>query len=214
MPKACEAKDYTTLKPAEIALPDRLPLMGAVIGPRPVVVITTVGSNGIVNAGAYSNYMGVSSEPVLVCFALGRRNGEEKDTLRNIKANSEFVVNNASSVMAEGVHKTAVDFPPERSEIPFAGFHTIPSEIVHAQRIAESPIQLECRLHQLVELGEPEPTNTIVIGEVVRIHVRKDLITADGKVRGEGWDALGGIGDAYVTMGEVFELPYPEVPAE
>jgi len=48
----------------------------------------------------------------------------------------------------------------------------------------------------------------------VRIHVRKDLITADGKVRGEGWDALGGIGDAYVTMGEVFELPYPEAPAE
>lgn len=181
-------------------------LMGAVIGPRPIVLITTLGPGGVVNAAPYSNFMGVSSEPVLVAFAGGPKNGVLKDTIRNAIENGEFVVNTVSVDLAERMHATAADLPPDESEAEAAGLETLPSDAVGAPRLAASPIHLECRLERVVDLPAG---HKIIIGEVLRVHVRADILREDGAISGTGWNPLGGVGDDYMRPGETFSLGVP-----
>jgi flavin reductase (DIM6/NTAB) family NADH-FMN oxidoreductase RutF len=206
------ASDYQTIRMETLDSSAIRVLMGACIAPRPVALITTLGPGGIVNAAPYSNFMGVSSEPPLIAFAMGRNNGEEKDTLRNIRDNGTFVVNAVSLEMAEAMHHTAAEYPREVSELGPAGLTTVPGVATEVPRVAESPIHLECRVHQLVEIGSP-PTNAIVIGEVLSIHARRDLVGEGPELNGLAWNPLGGIGDSYMRPGTIFDLPYP-VPGE
>jgi flavin reductase (DIM6/NTAB) family NADH-FMN oxidoreductase RutF len=184
-------------------------VMGACISPRPIALVTTLGPDGIVNAAPFSNFMGVATEPPLIAFAMGRRNGEEKDTLRNIRDHGAFVVNCVSVDMAEAMHHTAADYPRDRSEVIAAGFNTLPGEAQAVPRIAEAPIHMECRVYQVVELGEPAPSHAIVVGEVLRLHVRRDCMEAGPMPNAMKWNPLGGIGDDYMVPGETFSLEYP-----
>ncbi len=202
--------DYETLFLSEMDATAIRVVMGACIAPRPVALITTLGPGGIANAAPYSNFMGVSSDPPLVAFALGRKNGEEKDTLRNIRENGAFVINVTPVEMAEAMHHTAAEYPRDRSEVGPAGLSTLKGDATDIPRIAESPIHIECRLYQLVEIGGPHPSNVVVLGEVLRIHARRDLVGDGPTLDGLGWDPLGGIGDDYMKPGETFSLPYPE----
>lgn len=202
------SNDYATLNLSEVD-PSRIRgLMGGCVGPRPIALITTLGPDGVVNAAPYANFMGVSSDPVLVAFALGRKGDLEKDTLANVRENGEFVVNVVSVEMAEAMNHTAADYPRNRSEVGPAGLSTLPGEAVAVARIAESPIHLECRLFQLVEIGAPVPSNAIVLGEVLRIHARRDLMGDGPSIRAAGWNPLGGLGDDYVKPGEIFSLSF------
>ncbi len=203
------ATDYESLYASELDATTIRVLMGACVAPRPVVVITTLGPGGVVNAAPYSNFMGVSSDPPLVAFALGRKNGDEKDTLRNVRDNGVFTVNVTSLEMAEAMHHTAAEYPRERSEVGPAGLSTLPGDATDVPRLAESPIHLECRLYQLVEIGGPKPTNVVVIGEVLRIHARRDLVGDGPTINAGAWNPLGGVGDDYMRPGDTFSLPYP-----
>lgn len=184
-------------------------VMGACISPRPIALITTLGPGGIVNAAPFSNFMGVATEPPLIAFGIGPRNGEEKDTLRNIRDNGHFVINCVSVDMAEAMHHTAADYPRDRSEIEAAGFTTLPGLAQPVPRIAEAPIHMECTVHKIVELGEQRPDHAIIVGEVLRLHVRHDCIGAWPIPNALTWNPLGGIGDDYVLPGETFSIPYP-----
>lgn len=184
-------------------------VMGACISPRPIALITTLGPGGIVNAAPFSNFMGVATEPPLIAFGIGPRNGEEKDTLRNVREKGFFVVNCVSVEMTEAMHHTAADYPPDRSEMDAAGFNPLPGTDQPVPRIAEAPIHMECRVYKIVELGEPKPDHAIVVGEILRLHVRRDCIGLGPVPNAMAWDPLGGIGDDYMKSGETFSLEYP-----
>jgi flavin reductase (DIM6/NTAB) family NADH-FMN oxidoreductase RutF len=144
----------------------------------------------------------------MVCFcAEPRADGREKDTLRNCLHSGDFVVNVASDDLAEAINQTAADYPPEISELEAVGLTSLPGERVRSPRIAQCPISLECRVSQVLPLGQSG--HRLVIGEVLLFHIRDDLYR-DGEIDQQRLRPLARLaGNQYARLGEVFELDRP-----
>jgi flavin reductase (DIM6/NTAB) family NADH-FMN oxidoreductase RutF len=174
-------------------------LVVASVVPRPVAWVVSMDREGKVNAAPYSFFNAFSDNPVVVGIGCGQRPpGAVKDTLSNIEATGQFVVNLVSAANAEQMNITAIDFPHGVSEIEEAGLTTAPSAVVKVPRIAESPVALECEVFQFVPAGK----HTIVMGKVVAEYVRDDCILDAskfyidtpklelvGRMHGRGWYA-------------------------
>jgi flavin reductase (DIM6/NTAB) family NADH-FMN oxidoreductase RutF len=198
------------IDPAKLSHRDSYFLMISAIVPRPIAFVTTLGPNGIVNAAPFSYFTGVSSTPPCLLICSGRRRDatSHKDTHRNIVENGEFVVNVVVEEIMDGVVIGGTDHPPDVSEIEVAGLATAFSERVKPPRIAASPVNMECRLKQVTEVAG----TAIIVGEVVWMHVRDDLMI-DSKVSpgSRVIDAarlrpIARLGDDdYARLGEIFE---------
>ena len=178
-------------------------LMTGIIVPRPVALVSTVDSNGGVESRAFQLFLGCrlsAAHRALLSRASTGSNqpGERKDSLRNVEETREFVVNVVSDAIAAKANITAAEVAPEVDEFQLAGLTPLASEVVRPPRVAESPAQMECRLLQVIYTGDMPSSGVIVLGEVVRFHVRKDLVDdfrvdpADtGCRRPHGWKYLG-----------------------
>jgi flavin reductase (DIM6/NTAB) family NADH-FMN oxidoreductase RutF len=147
-------------------------LMISAIVPRAIAFVTTINVKGLVNAAPFSFFTGVSAAPPSLLICSGRRRDVAKDTHRNILETGEFVVNVVVDEIMDGVVIGGGDHPPHVSEADLAGLETVPSVKVRPPRIAASPVNLECRLMQIVDAAG----SAIIIGEVVCMHVRDDLL--------------------------------------
>ena len=181
--------------------------MNAVVVPRPIAFVSTVGENGQFNVAPFSYFNAVANQPPLLSISILRRADRPKDTLRNLRSSGDFVVN----VVDEELHARSVtasgDWPQDVDEFGLTGLTPVPSDLVRAPRVGESPVQLECRLHREIELGNV----SLVIGEVVRAHVRDDVLTA-GRVDPEKLRPVGRLsGDGYAYMGRIVHLARPDV---
>lgn len=183
-------------------------LVGSIV-PRPIAWVTTVDPDtGLVNLAPFSAYCLVSVVPPMVAFSVGRERGVTKDTLRNVQATGEFVVNVATADLATAVSISAQDLPAEVSEVELAGLTTSPSELLKVPRVAESPVQMECRLHSILEFGSVP--QRLVVGEVVQWHVRDDLYS-NGKIDMERLDALGRMaGNVFCRTDHQFTAARPD----
>ena len=175
-------------------------LLVSTITPRPIAWITSLNAAGRLNAAPFSFFNVFSGDPPVVGIGIGSHEpGRAKDTRRNIRETKEFVVNLVSEDMAEAMNITAIEFEPEVNEIAEAELETIPSVHVKPPRIAASPVSMECALLQIVELG---PDNALVLGRVLAMHVRDDLVLDPakhyvdtpglkliGRMHGAGWYA-------------------------
>ena len=183
--------DFAALTGAE-----RYKLMAAAITPRPIAWLTTVSPEGVRNAAPYSFFNMMGAEPPVVAIGLMRRaDGSYKDSARNILETNEFVVNLVSESDAEAMNFTCIDAPPDFDELDAAQLATLPSTLIAPPRIATAPVTMECRLHQSIEVG----LSTIVLGEVVKFHVRDDLVDPErlhidtvamgliARMHGAGW---------------------------
>lgn len=181
-------------------------LLKGCVSPRPIAWISTLSAGGVANAAPYSCFTFVSLEPPMVCFAVEPRpDGTKKDTLRNAEFTGDFVVNLVPEKLAKAMNASAENFPPEVSEIAKAGLTAATSEMVRAPRIAESPVNLECRVERIVEVGR----NSLVIGEVLLVHARDDLYR-DGTIDVARLQPVARLaGNEYCRLGEVFELDRP-----
>jgi flavin reductase (DIM6/NTAB) family NADH-FMN oxidoreductase RutF len=159
-------------------------LTGSVV-PRPIALVTTLSETGVLNAAPFSQFVIISVTPPLLGIVahdaterqvFAAAPGAYKDTVRNILANEEFVINSVSESMALQVQECAHPFPPDVSEVDTVGFHTLPSDLVKPSRIAESQIQFECRLHRTVPFGDGHSKTTLVVGEVVRVHCAEGVL--------------------------------------
>lgn len=184
-------------------------LGASLIVPRPVAWISTVGPDGIFNAAPYSAFARVSSHPFIVCVSVARRKGEKKDTIRNIELTGDFVINVVNDDLARAMNKTAADYPYGVDEIKKAGLTALASEKVKSPRIGESPAAFECQVERIIELGQPGRGNSLVLGEVVLIHVKDGLLQGD-VVRPEDLKPLGRLGgDLYCHINDIFEMKRP-----
>lgn len=183
-------------------------LIGGII-PRPIAWVTSVSEQGVVNAAPFSYFNVACIDPMMVSIAVARRPGAVmKDTARNIKATGDFVVNTVDRHNVEAANQTSADYPPEISEVEALGLTQLPSMLVKAPRLGESRIHFECRLHQIVTLGEP-PASDLIIGEVVHVHIDDELYLA-GKIDPEKFAAVSRLaGQSYATIGEIFDRPRP-----
>ena len=156
---------------------ERYKLLCAAICPRPIALVTCVSQSGVVNAAPFSFFNVFSEDPALIVLGLQHRPTEAgrvpKDTSRNIAKAGQFVVNLVDEPLAEAMNVTAIDFPPEISEIDAAGLTLKPGVTLPVPRIAEAPFAFECRRHTTMTFS---PTRELVIGEVVHIHARAGLV--------------------------------------
>jgi len=191
-------------------------LMVSAVVPRPIAFVSTQSAAGATNLAPFSYYNAVSSQPPMVQLCIGQRRWEgelvDKDTLRNIRETEEFVVNVATEALAERLNQASGSYAPGVSEIEECGLTAIPSSVVAPPRIAESPVQLECKLERILGLGQAPQTH-MVIGEVVCVHVEDRLWDADA--HSVNWEQLRPLarlgGTLYSTLGRVFSLDRPKV---
>lgn len=179
-------------------------LLAASVVPRPIAWVSTINRDGLVNAAPYSFFNVMASEPPLLGFAVSEKAGRKKDTMANIEVTGEFVVNIVPEALAEQMNQTAADFPAGVNELEEVGLQSVPSLRVRPPGIAASPIRMECRLRQIVDIGA---NYRWIVGEVVSFHVADDLALERGRINLEKLSPLGRlIGNAYVRGGEMFEL--------
>ena len=184
-------------------------LGASLIVPRPVAWVSTVGPDGTFNAAPYSAFARVSTRPFIVCVSIARRRGEKKDTLKNIEFVEDFVINIVNDELAQAMNKTAADFPYGVDEIKKGGLTAVAGEMVKSPRIGEAPASFECKLERIIELGQPGSGNSLVLGEVVMIHV-KDYLVKDGVVCPEDLKPLGRLGgDLYCHINDIFAMKRP-----
>ncbi len=183
-------------------------LIGSVL-PRPIAFVSTVNDAGIANLAPFSFFTAVVPQPPTVCFAPLRKfsDGREKDTLENIRATKEFVINVVTGANVELANETAAEFAPDINEFDAVGFTAVDSHVVGVPRVGESPINLECKLVQIVPLGvEGAGGGALVIGEVVCFHVA-DRLLEEGRIDTGALDPIGRLaGSEFTSLGRRFSL--------
>lgn len=185
-------------------------VLTGVVVPRPIAFVSTISPDGVLNVAPYSFFNVVSYDPATVIISSSRRAGsKQKDTLANIEITGEFVVNIVVDDIAQAMNMTAAEYPAEDSEFDIAGLSPAPSDLVKAPRVAESPVNLECKLNQIISLGEGSHAHGLVIGEVVLVHVRDDII--DGhRINHNLLKPVGRLaGNMYCHTADVFEMVRP-----
>lgn len=182
------------------------------ITPRPIAWVSTMSPEGKGNLAPYSFFQGVTSNPPTLMFVpVNTREGSKKDTLRNIEATSEFVVNLPSFGLAEKMNATAALLPYGESEFEAFGIATAPSTRVRPARVAEAPVAFECTLHSVVRIGEGPLAANVVFGLIQVAHVRDDILGSEGRIDPAKFDAIGRMGgENYVRTREVFEIKRPD----
>ena len=202
-----------TLDPATLGHGDMYRLMIGTIVPRPIAFVSTSNPSGEVNLAPFSFFNGVSSNPPCLMFSVARRpDGSKKDTLRNIEATGEFVVNSANAWLVEPLVHTAGEFPHGTDEMALVGLTATPSITVKPPRVKEAAVQFECALEKLVELGDGSAGSaTIVVGRIKLLHVAANAYHGGAieTAKLEPVARLGGID--YALIGETFKLAVPKV---
>jgi flavin reductase (DIM6/NTAB) family NADH-FMN oxidoreductase RutF len=185
-------------------------MIGSIV-PRPIAFVSTISADGVCTLAPFSFFMGVCANPPVVAFSPVRRgDGLKKDTLVNVEATGEFVVNIVGESMAAAMNSCSAEYPPEVDEFETSGLTAVASEVVKAPRVAESAVSMECRLIQVVELGQGPLAGNLVLGEVVRFHV-DDSIVEDFRIDPEKLAAIGRMGGmTYCRTGDRFEMARPK----
>ena len=183
-------------------------VLTGVIVPRPIAFVSTMSPDGEVNLAPYSFFNAVSYSNVV--FSSSRHVGHKsKDTLRNIEETGEFVVNIVVDSIAEAMNATAAEYPEGEDEFEIAGLTHAPSQIVKPPRVAESPVNIECKLDQIVQIESGAHEHGLVIGTILLMHVHDDVIDGhridQAKLMATGRMA----GNMYCRTNDRFEMVRP-----
>lgn len=192
----------------ELSAEDAYQVLASVVVPRPIAFITTVSPEGTVNAAPFSFFNALSADPPLLMFSAGTRDGAKKDTVLNVEITNEFVVNIVTAAILDQVVAASARLPRAVSELDVTKLRTVPSAVVHPPRIADSPVNIECRLWRQIPLRKNGAILTI--GEAVVVHVDDALVTR-GKPDVTKLDAIGRLaGDWFAPITERIERKLPK----
>jgi len=184
--------------------------------PRPIAWVSSVDGAGVRNLAPFSYFMAITDEPPTIAFSCSPRGAGssgggppmKKDTLRNVEATGEFVVNITDDDCAEAMNLSSGDFPPEVDEFAVTKLTAAPSVVVKAPRVAEAPINMECKLVRVLPVGKKA---NLVLGEVVQWHVRDDIYdVATGRLDMDRLRPVGRLcGNLYSHIHQIFEMKRP-----
>jgi len=186
-------------------------LIGTVL-PRPIAWVSTVDTSGNLNLAPFSFFTVASVNPPILCFSpLLKEKSIEKDTLANIKQTREFVVNIVSCALAQTMNRTSAPYSSDVNEFDVAGVSARQSTFVKPPCVADSPVNFECKLQQIIPLGSEPMAGNLVLGTVCNIHIHPDLVR-NGEVDSETLDAVGRLGgNMYTTIRDCFEMERPAI---
>jgi flavin reductase (DIM6/NTAB) family NADH-FMN oxidoreductase RutF len=181
------------------------------VTPRPIAWVTSVDREGRINLAPFSFFNAFGADPPVVVFGPNRKkDGSKKDTLANIEATGEFVINAAVAKLAEQMNLSSKELPYGESEIELTGLSVVPSRKVKPPRLAESPLHMECVLRQVVSIGDRQLSANLVIGEVVQFHVDDSLLDEQGRIDPRKAQTIGRLGgNSYCHTSDLFEMQRP-----
>lgn len=182
-------------------------LIGSIL-PRPIAVISTLNKDGTNNVAPFSFFTAVSAKPMIIAFCpmIRSSTGQMKDTPINILREKEFVVNFVHEDIVQKINMTSTELPYGEDEFTFAGLTPLDSEVVKAKRIKESLVHFECIFRDQLNYGEVPGAGQLITGEVVRIHVAKEIME-NGKIVTQKFKPVGrGAGNDWFRCDSVFVL--------
>ena len=187
-----------TFDPKEIDTKDLHQYLLGAVAPRPIAFASTIDKDGQPNIAPYSFFNAFSSNPPILVFSSNRRvvDNTTKDTLHNIQENGEVVINVVNYAIVRQMAVASIQFPTGISEFEKSGLTPIASEKVKPYRIKESPAQMECKVKEIITLGEEGGAGHLIIAEVVKMHIHKEVIE-NGRINPHKMDLMGRMGRAY-----------------
>lgn len=202
--------------PSKLSIRQSHALLTAGVAPRPIALVSTISSKGIHNVAPFSFFNVFGLNPPVVGFSPTRRgrDGTLKDTYKNLIYSKECVVHVVTSEIVEKANITSADWSEDVSEFDKAGLKSLDSELVAPKRVKESPFHMECKLIQMVHLGEKAGSGNLAICEVLLFHVEEGIYK-DGVIDPNLIDLVGRHGSNYYTRAcgdALFELSRPKLP--
>ena len=207
------------VQPQELPRREFYRLLITAVVPRPIAWVSTISRDGVRNLAPFSFFNALCATPPLLGFCPGIRPQEVrevmgagvKDTLRNVRETGEFVVNVVTVSLAEAMNVTAGEYDPSVDEFALAKLTMRPSQRVRPPQVAESPISLECAVHQILDFGTETAGGSLVIGEIVSVHL-EEAVLRDGRLDAQLLDLVGRMGGSqYCRTRDRFEMTRPEL---
>ncbi|MDG5786035.1 flavin reductase family protein [Evansella sp. AB-P1] len=199
-----------SIDPKSLSKRENYGLLAGAILPRPIAFVTSINKDGVLNGAPFSFFNVVSSEPPLISISIGRKGTEKKDTARNILEQGEFVVHITDELNVKAVNDTAMNLPPNESEIEKVGLTPVKSDLVKVPGLKEAPVRFECKLEKHLTFEEGETATDFIVGRVVQYHVAENVYN-DGKIDVSEMKPIGRLsGKDYMKLGEIFSLERPE----
>lgn len=200
-----EAKDLSTVQMQAY-------LQGA-IGPRPIAFASTIDGKGRPNLSPFSFFNVFSASPPILVFSPSRRvrDNTTKHTLQNAESVREVVINVVNYDMVQQTSLSSTEYGDGVNEFQKAGFTQLPSDMVKPFRVAESPVQFECRVNDIISLGQDGGAGNLVICEVLKIHISEQVLNADGTIDQHKIDLVSRMGGNWYSRSNMgmFEVPKP-----
>lgn len=187
-----------TIIPGEIPIKDMHQYLLGTVSPRPIAFVSTVNEHGQPNLAPYSFFNVFSSNPPIAVFSSNRRVSDNttKDTLHNVKQTGECVINAVTYDIVRQMTVASVGYDPDVNEFDKAGLTPIPSDLVKPFRIEESPAHMECKVREVIPLGEHGGAGHLIVCDVVRMHIAESVIDGD-RIDPHKIDLMGRMGRAY-----------------
>ncbi|HVU36361.1 MAG TPA: flavin reductase family protein [Opitutaceae bacterium] len=199
--------DFTALHPR-----DAYGWMVATILPRPIAWVSTVSLEGRSNLAPFSFFQGITANPpTLMISPVNDRHGAKKDTVRNLEAVGEFVVQLVPQALAEAMNQTSASLPYGESEFERFGIEATPSSRVRPPRVRAAPVAFECVVDRIILIGDGPLAANVVFGRILVAHVADNVIGPDGRPDPAKLDLIGRLGgDGYVRTTDRFEMVRPD----
>lgn len=202
-----------SIDPKEIN-PSRLQAyLQSAVAPRPIALASTIDIDGNPNLSPFSFFNVFSSNPPILVFSPARRvrNNTTKHTLDNALETKEVVINVVTYDIVHQTSLSSTEYPDDVNEFEKAGFTMLQSDIVKPFRVAESPIQMECKVNEVIALGDQGGAGNLVICEVVKMHISEEILTEEGHINQEALDLVSRAGGSYYSRAKsgFFEIPKP-----
>jgi flavin reductase (DIM6/NTAB) family NADH-FMN oxidoreductase RutF len=203
-----------SLDPKELTVPKVHQYLLGAIGPRPIAFASTIDADGKPNLAPFSFFNVFSANPPIMIFSPARagRTNTTKDTYNNVKVVPEVVINVVNYDIVHQMSLASSPYPAGTSEFIKAGFTPIPSDKIRPMRVAESPVQFECKVNQVIELGTEGGAGNLVICEVVRIHIKEEILDEHGMIDQKKIDLVSRMGGNWYCRADensMFEIAKP-----
>jgi len=203
--------NFCKIDPSDIDRRQIYRLMVGTIVPRPIAWVSTISAAGHANLAPFSFFTAVSHAPPMVSISVGTRENEQKHTTRNILETMGYVIHVVVNGMEEQMSVCAGNFSREVNEFEEAGLESVPSDLVHAPRIAKAPVAMECCFRSVITNGFNGDQTNLVIGEVIRWHIREDILVEGKYIDPVVLEPVGRLaGNHYCRTQDVFEMQRPD----
>ena len=203
----------TSFEPKELSVKKLHSLLVSAVAPRPIAFASTIDEEGNVNLSPFSFFNVFSANPPILIFSPARRvsNNTIKHTLSNVEETKEVVINVVNYDIVQQMSLSSTEYPENINEFEKAGLTMVKSDLIKPFRVGESPVQFECKVNEIIQLGEEGGAGNLVICEVIKIHIAEEVLNPDETINQEALDLVARAGGSYYTRANkgFFEIPKP-----